>query len=77
MEVVMAILDASPFQNWMRAFDNWDRAQRRYDAAGRSGNNALISYVEADMESARLSLNAALKELNDIPADAGRFIGEG
>lgn len=61
----MAILDAAPVQDWIRAFDNWDRAQRRLNAAQPTLNQTLIEYLKADVENARLQLNAALKALND------------
>jgi len=60
----MALLDAGPYQDWIRAFDNWERAKSRFDAAGRTGNQALIEYLRPHVDRAQRELNAALKTLN-------------
>jgi hypothetical protein len=62
--MTMAILDAGPFQDWIRAFDGYERAQRRYDAAGRTGNQALVDYLRPELEAASRDLNTAIKILN-------------
>lgn len=61
----MAILDAGPFQDWIRAFDRHEQAQRRHDAAGRTGNKALINYLRPELDAAARDLNTATKALND------------
>lgn len=61
---MMAILDAGPFQDWIRAFDRQERAQKRYDAAGQTGNEALINYLRPELDEAGRELNAATKALN-------------
>lgn len=62
---MMAILDAGPFQDWIRAFDRNERAQKRYDAAGRTGNEALIKYLRPELDEAGRDLNAATRALNN------------
>lgn len=62
---MMAILDAGPFQDWIRAFDRHERAQKRYDAASRTGNEALINYLRPELDEAGRELNAATRALND------------
>ncbi len=62
---MMAILDAGPFQDWIRAFDRHERAQKRYDAAGRTGNEALIKYLRPESDEAGRDLNAATRALNN------------
>jgi hypothetical protein len=61
----MAMLDAGPFQEWVRAFDMHERAQRRYEAAGRTGNQALIDYLRPGLEETRRDLNTTIKALNN------------
>jgi len=60
----MAMLDASPFQEWVRAFDGYERAKRRWDAAGATGNRALIDYLRPELEGASRDLDVAIKTLN-------------
>lgn len=62
---MMAILDAGPFQDWIRAFDRHERAQKRYDAAGRIWNEALINYLRPELDEAGRELNAATRALNN------------
>ena len=61
----MVILDAGPYQEWIRAFDNWDRAKRRFEAAGAQGNSALTDYLRGSLETARQEYNAAIKALKN------------
>ncbi len=60
----MAMLDASPFQEWVRAFDEYERAKRRWDAAGATGNQALIDHLRPELDEASRDLDAAIKTLN-------------
>lgn len=63
---MMAILDAGPMQDWIRAFDRHELSKRRWDAANATGNRALIDYLRGDVDSAARDLNAALKTLNEL-----------
>ncbi|HCB76765.1 MAG TPA: hypothetical protein DEP91_11450 [Sphingomonas bacterium] len=63
--MMMAILDAGPFQDWIRAFDRHERAQKRYAAAGRIRNEALINYLRPELDEAGRELNAATRALNN------------
>ena len=60
----MAIIDAGPFQDWVRAFDRHDQAQPRHDAAGRIGNQALIQHLRSELDAAARELNNATRALN-------------
>lgn len=53
----MAILDAGPIQDWIRAFDSHERAKRRFDAASATGNQVLMNYLRQEMEDAARNLN--------------------
>jgi hypothetical protein len=64
-EMIMAILDAGPFLDWIRAFDGHQQAQKRYNAAGGTGNDALINYLRPKLDEAARDLNAATKALNN------------
>lgn len=57
----MAILDAGPYQAWIKAFDEHERAERRFEAASRLGNQALIAYLRAQREEAAQTLHAAIR----------------
>ena len=61
----MAIMDAGPFQDWIRAFDHHEQARKRYDAAGQTGNAALIEYLRPGLEDAARALNLATRSLNN------------
>lgn len=61
----MAILDASPFEDWIRAFDNHERARKRFDEANTTGNKALINYLRQEVDDAAKNLNVALRILNN------------
>ena len=50
------VMDAGPYQDWMKAFDNHERAQRRWEAANKLGNPALINYTRTDLEQAAAEL---------------------
>lgn len=57
------IMDAGPFQNWIRAFDRHEQAKRRWDAANAIGNQGLINYLRADLDQAAQELNAAIRSM--------------
>jgi len=61
----MAIVDAGPYQDWIRAFDQHERAERRHEAAWGIGNQALIAYLRLELDTAAKELNAATRTLND------------
>ncbi len=59
----MAILDAGPVQDWIKAFDEHERAKQRWEAANRMANQALINYLRTDMDRAAQALHAAIRAL--------------
>lgn len=68
----MAIMDAGPYQAWIAAHDRWERSSSRLHAAQKTGNQSLIAYIESDTEKARQELNAALRTMNELDAQARR-----
>ena len=60
----MAILDAGPFQDWIRAVERSERAHRLNDAAGITGNRALIAEMRKNLDVVDRELNAAIKAIN-------------
>lgn len=61
----MAILDASIYQAWIRAFDNFEQAQRRYDKAPAVGDPGLTAYMRASFQSAAQEYQAACRAIQD------------
>jgi hypothetical protein len=61
----MALVDASYFQDWVRAVERSDRAHRLYDAAGPTGNRALIEEMRKNVDLVDRELNAAVKAINE------------
>lgn len=55
------VMDAGPYQEWMKAFDRHEQAKRRWDAAHAIGDQGLITYLRAELDQTAQLLHAAIR----------------